>query len=135
MGEKPFSIEEKFNKRDWNLNHFNKIIKELSKQKETPYSRSGVRLRRGFNSYGFDYSLDELKRIKKDVDVAQMRSISNTFYKINTSYKRMVDFFAYLYRYYYVLDLKGLSDSKKYRADTLKLYNNVLNLLDNFNIA
>lgn len=133
--EKPFSIEEKFKQRDWNLSHFNKIMQDLSKQKEIPYSRSGIRVRRGFNSYGFDYSLEELKQIKKDMDISQMRSISNVFYKINTSYKRMVDFFAYLYRYYYVLDLKGLSDNKKYRSDTLKLYNNVLNLLDNFNIA
>lgn len=127
-----FSIEDKFKTKNLNYTHFNQIMQKLSKAVETPYNRSGQRKKK---YYGLDFTLDEIKEVKKSLDVQTMRTISNNFYKSNTSYKRMVDHFAYLYRYYYTLDLKGISNTKNYTADVKKLYYNVLNLLDNFNIA
>lgn len=131
--KKPFSIEDKFAEKKWNYGHFNKIMTDISKQAEMPYSKYGFRNKRSYSN--LNLNLEELKKARKDLDIPLMRRISNDFYQSNTSYKRIVDFFAYLYTYYYTLDLKGLAEPKNHTADTKKLYFNVLSLLDNMNIA
>lgn len=62
-----------------------------------------------------------------------MRKISRYFYNNTTSYRRIIDTFAQIYKYYYVVDFKGASDSKN-KKTILRIYNETLNFLDGVNI-
>ena len=62
-----------------------------------------------------------------------MRKISIYFYKTNTSYRRIIDYFATLFRYYYVLDLKNASKASN-KIDVERLYRNTLSALDGINV-
>ena len=57
-----------------------------------------------------------------------MREISNFYYKTSTSYRRILNYFSYLYKYYYTLDLKHLAtDFNENKKDSVKktLYSNI----------
>lgn len=116
-------------KRDFSF--FNKIIDKLIKKEEKPYDTKRG-LITSYRSCGYKYSYDEIKRVNKDKDIISMREISKYYYSTNSSYQRIIDHFAYLYKYYYTLDLKGIKDVDK--KDPLKVYYNSLNLLDNMNL-
>ena len=124
-------VTQKLYKDKIDLAHFNKIAKQISKTQERPYSRYGFDLTRTYNNY--DYKLEDVERSSSNLNLVDMRKISKYFYRKSSSYKRIIDFFAEIYKYYYVVDLKKISDSKKNKT-ILKLYTDTLDFLDNINI-
>ena len=125
-------------KKDARMNaitDYNKIIASKSKIVELPYrfsygwSRNSV-----FNK---DYTLEDIEEAKNQKNVLAMRRISNFYYDTSSSYRRILDFFANLYKYYYTLDLANLIDvSKKATGQKRirKLYDESLEYLDGFEI-
>lgn len=122
---------QKLYKNKIDLAHFNKIVKQVSKTQERPYSRYGFELPRTYNSY--EYKLEDVEKSSSNLDLIEMRKISKYFYRKTSSYRRIIDFFSEIYKYYYVVDLKKVSDSKKAK-NVLKLYTETLDFLDNINI-
>lgn len=126
--------EKKIQSASEQLSQFNKLIKQLSKTKEVPYG-----IRYGFISssvFNEEYSIEDINDAKNNLNVELMREISNFYYKTSTSYRRILNYFSYLYKYYYTLDLKHLSmeysNTKKEKVK--KLYIQTLDFLDNLNI-
>lgn len=116
------------------LASFNKLIKGISKVREIPYN-----IRYGFTSssiFSDNYSIDDINDAKNNLDVRTMREISNFYYKTSTSYRRILNYFSYLYKYYYTLDLKHLSEeySDNKKNSVKKIYNQTLDFLDRINI-
>lgn len=129
-----FDIAEKFNAKNYNLAHFNKIIDKVSKTQERPYPRWGdIGGLPRVQSYGYKYTLDDVKNALDSLSLTEMRKISRYFYAANTSYRRQIDHFAQLYKYYYVVDFKHASQQKK-KNSLLKIYNETLDFLDSINI-
>ena len=66
-----------------------------------------------------------------------MRRISNFYYDTSSSYRRILDFFGNLYKYYYTLDLANLTKMSKKatgKKRIRKLYDDSLQYLDGFEI-
>ena len=126
-----FDISQKFKDRNADLAHFNRILKQVSKQQERPYSRYGFDIPHIYNNY--KYELKDIIDAKSSLDIRRMRKISRYFYNNTTSYRRIIDTFAQIYKYYYVVDFKGASDSKN-KKTILRIYNETLNFLDGVNI-
>lgn len=129
------------------LTKFNSVIKSLAKSVEVPnairYGLPSMQYKKGWAWDGADgveagyYTLDNIKEVKAKRNIEGMRRISNYFYQTSSSYRRILNYFSYLYKYYYMLDLKGLESAvkkKKGPENLRKLYNDCLNFLDGFNI-
>lgn len=116
------------------LASFNKLVKDWAKVKETPYN-----IKYGFISssiFSENYSIEDINEAKNSLNVGAMRDISNFYYKTSTSYRRILNYFSYLYKYYYTLDLKHLATNfKANKKDSIKiLYTKTLDFLDHINI-
>lgn len=115
------------------ISMFNKLVDGFSKTREIPYN-----IRYGFTSSSIfgQYTIDDINNAKNDLDVQTMREISNFYYKTSSSYRRILNYFSYLYKYYYTLDLKHLYlQSENLKKDAIKkIYINTLDFLDNINI-
>ena len=68
-----------------------------------------------------------------DNDLAELRRISNFYYKVNGLYERVCNYFAYLYRYDWYVAAEIMDDGKtKVKEDkVLQDFAKVLNYLDN----
>lgn len=68
-----------------------------------------------------------------DNDLAELRRISNFYYKVNGLYERVCNYFAYLYRYDWYVAAEVMDDGKtKVKEDkVLQDFAKVLNYLDN----
>lgn len=128
-----FNIENKFRSKNYNLAHFNKILNKVSKTQERPYPKYENAFPLNFRQ-GYKYELKDVVEALDNIDIIEMRKISRYFYDTNTSFRRQVDHFAQLYKYYYVADFKGVSEKTKSKKQLLKLYNLTLDFLDALNI-
>lgn len=116
------------------LASFNKLVKDWAKTREAPYG-----IKYGFVSssvFSDGYSIEDINDAKNDLNIELMREISNFYYKTSTSYRRILNYFSYLYKYYYTLDLKHLAtDFNENKKDSVKkLYIQTLDFLDHLNI-
>lgn len=108
------------------LASFNKLVKDWAKTREAPYG-----IKYGFVSssvFSDGYSIEDINDAKNDLNIELMREISNFYYKTSTSYRRILNYFSYLYKYYYTLDLKHLAtDFNENKKDSVKktLYSNI----------
>lgn len=117
------------------LTNFNKIANNKSKIVELPYrftygwSKSSI-----FNK---DYTVEDIEEARNNKNVLAMRRISNFYYDTSSSYRRILDFFANLYKYYYTLDLANLTEMSKKATGKKRirqLYDDSLEYLDGFEI-
>lgn len=116
------------------LADFTKLISKVSKTREMP-----LNMRYGFTTHSYfskDYTIDDINDAKNNLNIPTMRAISNFYYKTSSSYRRILNFFSYLFKYYYTLDLKGLARNyKKGKNEVIKkIYFDTLDFLDNLNI-
>ena len=84
---------------------FNKTIKSKAydMNEESPYYRTKHVLG------SVNFSKEDIQTAIKSSDVAAMRAINDYYYGTNTSFRRIIDYFAFIYLYYYILDLKGIA--------------------------
>lgn len=120
-------IESLFNSKDVKSN-YNQIIKTLSNSIEYPAYRDNCRVL----NYKTDYTVEKLKQIKAEGNIADARKVSRIFYSSDSSFGRIVDHLASIFKYYYVLDLRGVAQNSSKK--NLKNFNSALKLLDNLNI-
>ena len=106
-------------------------MREQSKRYEIPYNSKYGYITNVKNSFKYNY--EDVVRAESDANEQNMRKISIYFYKTNTSYRRIIDYFATLFRYYYVLDLKNASKASN-KIDVERLYRNTLSALDGINV-
>lgn len=129
-----FDIAEKFKAKNYDLAHFNKIVKQVSKTQERPYPRWGdIGGLPRIQAHGYKYTIEDVTNALDNLSLVEMRRISRYFYNTSTSYRRQIDHFAQLYKYYYVVDFKRAAQTKK-KNTLLKIYNETLDFLDSINI-
>lgn len=129
-----FDIADKFKSKNYDLAHFNAMIKKVAKTQERPYPRwSDIGGLPRVQAYGYKYTLEDVINALDNISLTEMRKISRYFYNTSTSYRRQIDHFAQLYKYYYVVDFKRASQVKK-KNTLLKVYNDTLDFLDSINI-
>ena len=117
--------------------NFNRILNEIAKTRELPTLNYSFI---SHSKYGKNYSLKDIKDAQNGLDIQAMREISNFFFDTSPSYKRMINFFSNLFKFYYNLDLKNLKNyyvenDEKNKKLILKLYEKTLTLLDNMNLT
>jgi hypothetical protein len=69
-----------------------------------------------------------------DNDLAELRNISNFYYNLNGIYQRVCNYFAFLYRYDWLVATETASDTEVKEEKVLKDFAKILNFLDNSNI-
>lgn len=108
---------------------FNNISKKLITTQEKPYNKY---FSIDWTNRLGNYSIKDVKTARENNDDQMMRKISRNFYQYHTSYRRMVDFLANLYCYYYQYDIIDGSymGKEKYR----ELYKNSMNFIEHMNI-
>ena len=126
--------EKKENISPEHLASFNKLVNAISKVREVPYG-----IRYGFTCssiFSGNYSIDDINDAKNNLNIQAMREISNFYYKTSSSYRRILNYFSYLYKYYYTLDLKHLANEyeESNKESIKKIYYKTLDFLDHFNI-
>lgn len=135
MIDKPATKEYSEEERKSRLASFSAFGKStLSKRRQDPYSIYGFRTSSVFDK---DYTIQDIEDAKSYSDVGTMRAISNFYFKTSSSYNRIIQFFATLYKYYNTLDLVNivsLAEQKTGKNKIKKMYSNALFYLDSFNI-
>lgn len=73
-------------------------------------------------------------RALADNDLTELRNISNFYYNLNGIYQRVCNYFAFLYRYDWLVATETASDAEVKEEKVLKDFAKILNFLDNSNI-
>lgn len=98
------------------------------------YENAVLRLNENFNPKHFKYSIKDIEEAISLNNLPLMREISEHFYLFNGIYARVIDYFAYMYRYDWYLATEIYNKEEYDEKQVVKNFNFLLKFLDNSQI-